>query len=130
MNSQRGNSNLPRYFITLDKTIIWDYPKDFVLQDGTVGNDAEGGKAYPYETDISAISALIRAYIDTPKAEVYSKYFESDKWGLINILKSADRRIRKRRLLNLSEQLPEQDPAQTIIASRLKQAQNPVKGAG
>ncbi|GHT95409.1 hypothetical protein FACS1894116_10880 [Betaproteobacteria bacterium] len=35
---------------------------------------------------------------DTPKDELLDKHFENDKWGLVNILKSADRRIGRRRL--------------------------------
>ncbi len=30
MHSERGPTGLPRYWITLDKNIIWDYPKQFV----------------------------------------------------------------------------------------------------
>jgi hypothetical protein len=30
MQSQRGSANLPRYWITLGKKIIWDYPRQFV----------------------------------------------------------------------------------------------------
>jgi len=41
---------------------------------------------------------LIREYIDTPKDEILSKVFENDYWGLINILRAADRRIGGRRL--------------------------------
>ena len=30
MDSQFGTVGIPRYWITLGKEIIWDYPKDFV----------------------------------------------------------------------------------------------------
>ncbi|MCV5696772.1 hypothetical protein OFN29_31400, partial [Escherichia coli] len=53
---------------------------------------------YPYLTDICSISDLLREYIDTPKAELLTKQFTSDKWGLVNILRAADRRIGMRRL--------------------------------
>jgi hypothetical protein len=46
MRSQCGSTDLGRYWITLGREIIWDYPKDFA-----------GAKLkYPYVTDISAIS--------------------------------------------------------------------------
>lgn len=121
MRSQYGSTNLPRYFITLDKEIIWDYPKDFVLKNGTVGNYSGDSNGYPYSTDVSYISDLIREYIDTPKEEIYSKHFENDKWGLINIIKSADRRIGKRRLVELSKKIKNQE-AKKIIEKRLKSA--------
>lgn len=110
MLSQRGSTDLPRYWITLGKEVIWDYPKQFVTEDGTVKNLSGFGAekysdrltvTYPYITDISDISRLIREYIDTPKDEIVSKIFENDHWGLINILRSADRRIGDRRLEEL-----------------------------
>ncbi len=119
MRSQYGSSSLPRYYITLNKEIIWDYPKDFTLKDGTVGNYTGESKDYPYNTDVPDISHLIREYIDTPKEEIYSKSFENDKWGLTNILKSADRRIGKRHLLDLSEKIKNRK-AHKIIELRLK----------
>ena len=119
MRSQYGKSSLGRYYITLDKEIIWDYPKDFVLKDGTVGNYKGESKGYPYNTDVPDISDIIREYIDTPKDEIYSKHFELDKWGLTNILKSADRRIGKRRLEILSKKIKNQK-AQRIIELRRK----------
>ena len=36
MQSRRGSTDLPRYFITLAGEIIFDYPKDFVLKSGGV----------------------------------------------------------------------------------------------
>ena len=50
-------------------------------------------KNYPYTTDVSDISNLIREYIDTPVSEIVYKHFENDYWGLANILRAADRRI-------------------------------------
>ena len=94
MNSRRGSTDLPRYWITLNQEIIWDYPKQFInkpTRDGIV-------IAYPYNTDISAISDLIRDYIETPNHEILIKHFETDYWGLVNIFRAADRRIGQRRL--------------------------------
>ncbi|MGI5830284.1 MAG: SF0329 family protein [Bradymonadia bacterium] len=99
MRTWRGSTDLPRYFATLDKEIIWDYPANFMRKDGFIKNyKDEKNKYYPQITDIMDISDLIREYIDTPKEELFSKCFENDKWGLTNILKAADRRIGARRL--------------------------------
>ena len=95
MNSQYGSVELPQYWITFGNEIIFDYPIQFVVRDETgcfVKNLQVEKLYYPYDTDISFISDLIREYIDTPKDEVFSKHFENDYWGLINILKVADRR--------------------------------------
>lgn len=36
MDSQSGSTDLPRYWITLGKETIWDYPGQFVGDDGIV----------------------------------------------------------------------------------------------
>ena len=100
MDSQRGSTNIPRYWITLGKEIIWDYPKDFINK---INPNRENPKSYPYKTDIPDISKLIREYIDTPKKEIMIKIFENDYWGLINILRAADKRIGNKRLSDLKE---------------------------
>lgn len=96
MNSNDGwhGNKLPRYFITIDKEIIFDYPKDF---DTT---DRYGYNSYPWDTDISDISNLIEKYIQCPESELFNN-FEGDKWGLTDILRVCDRRIGKRRLMIL-----------------------------
>jgi hypothetical protein len=106
MDSQRGSTNIPRYWITLGKDIIFDYPKDF----------PEARASYPYLTDVSAISRLIRDYIDTPVDDLLSKQFE-DPWGLIEIFLAADRRIGKRRLRELGEKLSS-DGAKLVLERR------------
>jgi hypothetical protein len=110
MDSYRGSTDLPRYWITFQKEIIWDYPKDFMTD--------ELIQIYPYGSDISAISDVIREYIDTPKELLFEKAFENDKWGLTDILKSVDRRIGKRRLVHLGETLNNSSISK-IIAERL-----------
>jgi hypothetical protein len=119
MDSQRGSTNLPRYWITLNKETIWDYPKDFVKYDGTKNYTDEKINTYPYGSDVPDISNLIREYIDTPKELIYEKHFENDKWGLINILKATDRRIGKRRL-NEFKSKTHNIAANKIIEERLK----------
>lgn len=89
-----GSTDPPRYWITIGKQIIWDYPKDFITPKDT--NTADHTCPYPYNNDASAISNLLREYIDTAKDELISKTFENDKWGLAEILIAADRRVGER----------------------------------
>lgn len=99
MDSQRGSIDMPRYWITLGKEIIFDYPKQFI-NDKLL--DSEGmtvKNMYPYITDISSISDILRAYIDTPVDDLLTYIFEQDLWGLTDILKASDRRIGKKKLL-------------------------------
>jgi len=57
MDSQMGSTNLPRYWVTLNKETIWDYPKQFV---GHEHPSRAQTNWYPYTTDIPDISNLIR----------------------------------------------------------------------
>lgn len=45
---------------------------------------------------IQNLSQVIRDYIETPRDEFITKKFDGDKWGFVNILRCADRRIGKR----------------------------------
>ena len=96
MNSNDGHhgNKLPRYFITVGKEIVFDYPKNF---DTT---EKYGFNSYPWDTDISEISDVIEEYIQRPEAELMNG-FESDQWGITEILRVCDRRIGKRRLHEL-----------------------------
>lgn len=87
MDSQHGGADLPRYWITLGKEIVFDYPK--------VSTDKQD---YPYVNEITDISDLFRQYLDTPREQLPSKVFESDKYGVTNLLKCADKRISVTRL--------------------------------
>ena len=97
MDSQRGSTDLPRYFVTLNKEIIFDYPKDFVNKTVESFNNNLTKTVYPHITEISDISNLLREYIDTPVSEVLQKDFK-DQFGITNLLKASDRRIGKEKL--------------------------------
>ncbi len=93
MDAVYGTTGIPRYWITLGKEIIWDYPKDFVSR-GYL--DRHLPYPWPYRTDISEISCLIREYLDTPRSQILLEPFENDLWGIVNILRAADRRVGSR----------------------------------
>lgn len=103
MNSNDGyhGSKLPRYFITIDKEIIWDYPKQF---NTTL---KYGFNSYPWDTDISKISDVIEEYIQRPVDEIMNT-FADDRWGITEILRICDRRIGKRRLETLKENIKDE----------------------
>lgn len=105
MQSRRGSTDLPRYFITLAGEIIFDYPKDFVLKSGGVRSLAQGAltKIYPYGNDISDIGELIREYIDTPKEELFKKHFDADEWGACEYPKGRRQTHRQKEAANFSQ---------------------------
>ena len=109
MASQRGSTDLPRYWVTLGKDVIWDYPTDF----GKLTKD------YPYLTDIGAISELIREYIDTPVEQLLVKPF-NDQWHLTEILLAVDRRIGRRKLGQLRKKLNHPGARAVLAARNLK----------
>ena len=116
MQSQRGSAGLLRYWITLDKEIIWDYPK-MIIEIPQLGKAPL--KWYPYVTDISSISDLFREYIDTPAEELLEKEFVNDYWGLTNILKVSDRRIGRRRLQLLKKRISNK-AARKVLLKRMQ----------
>lgn len=118
MKSQWGSTNSPRYWITIGKEIIWDYPKQFRCADNPARENPEH---YPYVTDIPDISHLIRTYIDTPKSELLKKVFSDDHWHLTNILKACDKRIGQRRLHELAQQV-QCDKVTHIVSLRKHQS--------
>lgn len=115
MDSQRGSANLPRYWITLGRAIIWDYPRDFIERPRP---DRKPAASYPYATDVPDISALIREYIDTPKDVLLNKRFTLDYWGLADILRAADRRLGRRSLEALRSKTTN-EAARQVIDRRL-----------
>ncbi len=111
MESRRGSTQIPRYWITLGKEILFDYPKQFahLLQAQEY--------PYPYETDVSDLSDLIREYLNTPAEDVFSRTFEEDRWGLTDLLKAADRRTGQARAEELCR-ASENEGVKKIIEAR------------
>lgn len=114
MDSLCGSTGIPRYWITLGKEIIWDYPKHFVSK-GFL--DRHLPYKWPYATDVSGISDLIRNYIDTPREQLLIKTFQEDVWELVDILRAADRRLGNRQW-DLLEQRTQTEAARKILARR------------
>jgi hypothetical protein len=127
MASGRGSTDLPRYWITLGKETLWDYPGDFLLPGG-VTRHADSYETnpwpYPYQTDISLISALIREYIDTPVSCLLTRRFTNDHWGLVNILRAADRRIGVRQWPRLKRKI-HNERALKVLAAREQRSKRP-----
>ena len=124
-----GSTRFPRYWITLGKETIFDYPSDFLeLIDHEAADwekrysDSSGQitvwNSYPFEKHgVSEISCLLRDYINRPK-EALMEPFENDRWGLTDILRAADRRIGKQRLEEMNTDNP---GVLKIVSMRLNQ---------
>lgn len=114
MNSNDGwhGNKLPRYFITIEKEIVFDYPKNFDTKKNYPFN------VYPWITDISEISNVIEEYIQCSEAELLN-VFENDEWGITDILRVCDRRIGKRRLHKIKDTITNETLLK-IVAKRLE----------
>lgn len=111
-----GQNKFPRYWFQLGKEIIWDYPHDFshLLNQGSRPEYIYHDYGEEYN-----IMRLICQYLNTPWALLYEATAEDDHWSLYEVLKEADRRLGKQKLLKLGEQSTH--PAvEKIIVSRLK----------
>jgi hypothetical protein len=104
--SSSHNPQIPRYWITLDKDIIFDFPKNYSLQ--------EKGQMYIH---IPNISQSIREYINTPLSELLNKEFDNN-FGFTDFLKASDRRLGKEKLIEWSKEKPPE--IQKIITVRFK----------
>ena len=116
-----GPFTSPRNWITLDKEIIWDFPSYFLewnhpdvpkplrwMEDGHWG--MEGHQP----------AQLMREYLQTPVNQLFARVFYLDYWGLINILRSGDRRIGQRRLRAFADRLDPIEPAMKVMRRRFE----------
>jgi len=108
IRGQRGHYNsIPRYYLKLDKEILWDFPKDFEIKK----------QQFYWWADDNGIVDLVRNYIDTPVCELPEKEFNKARiripkyistsgndeifeidYKLTDIFKAADRRLGKDKL--------------------------------
>jgi len=111
VKSQYGSGSIPRFYLKINKKIIWDYPKDFEI------------KKVPFYiwADANKVSEVVREYIDTPLDELLHKKFKNETGGFIaqylgsnhqdkieweykltELFKAADRRLGKEKLMDWS----------------------------
>lgn len=117
MKKTQGENYLPRYWITLGKEIIFDYPHQFMHEDSKAGEIVRSH--YPFDGVVCDISAMIKGYIYTPAAEAINLGFKQDYWRLVDILRAADRRIGLHRLVEIYSG-SSNDAVNKIIAARLQ----------
>lgn len=99
---------LPRYWITIGKQIVWDFPKNFMGVEGD----------WYFYDETKALSRLIRQYIECPRDELLTMEFD-DRWGMLPYIKACDKRIGKRRLRTMLAD-PKYNAVKHIITQRLE----------
>ena len=93
----KGRETVPRFWITIDKKVVWDYPQMFLdckwrsqkldREDYTIRD------TYYYNENYTWVSNVIRQYLNTPREQLASFSTKLDDFGLVDILRSVDRRI-------------------------------------
>lgn len=106
----RGGPSIGRYWIRLNGEIVWEAPKRV----------SEKLELQEPDSSASEITEILREYIDTSSDEILKRDFPSDRWGVVEMLRAADRRIGKRRLPELLKRTS-LDGAKKIIEARLEQ---------
>lgn len=89
----KGREMIPRFWITVGKDTIWDYPNNFI-------NDLPDTYYFHWD-NYTWISDCIRYYLDTPKDKLLTQKYEKDKYGLTEIFRKYDKRISKKIRENL-----------------------------
>jgi hypothetical protein len=113
---------MPRYWISLDKNIVWDWPTmfkedfDYYLLYGWIRD--EDNKLIKYSKGGTVFSGILEEYVHTPKDELRTKIFDADRWGFTEILKASDRRFGKKTLETFKEEF-KSEVALKIIDTRL-----------
>lgn len=96
----KKKESIPRFWITVNKEIIWDYPNMFINDDSQ--NDGFTIKdTYFFYNNYTWVSDVIRNYINTSREHLLEYSDERDKYELINTLRKYDRRISKNIRSNL-----------------------------
>ena len=119
--TQYGPLKLPRLWITLNGEIVFDFIKDFanlITRDPYFSWKYKGTDLDICHLDIMFINDLIQEYIETPADILFDHVFPCDYYGLTDILKAADRRIGKNRLLLLKNNT-QSEAAKKVIEIRL-----------
>lgn len=104
----KGREIIPRYWITINKDIIWDYPNNFLDYKSNVpikyyNTDEQATIKFTYffPDNYTWVSECIRYYLDTPKDKLLTQKYEKDNYGLTEIFRKYDRRISKKIRENL-----------------------------
>lgn len=106
-SAYRGEGfQIGRYWLVLDGKTIFDEPKNISKQlaAGTPNSSA------------TTITGLLRSYLDTPKDELLVAKFDGDCFGVIDLLRACDRRVGKRRLIEMMNNNPSDAVKKVIVA--------------
>ncbi len=105
----------PRQWLVLGKEIIFDFPGSFFEEK----NPEEKSKIKYWEEEARTLGHLIDQYLETPRVELLNGEFPLDRWGFTDLLKAADRRLGKAKLIEKFKDVPKDSAIWKILAKRI-----------
>lgn len=123
-----GQGLIPRYFVTLNGEIIFDFPKDFPISDIDFQQyahrpDGEGERmAEVYKRSPEAVSDISCALDQYLNADQVTRLTIKDYWGILDIIRAADRRVGVRQWDRLYE--TSSAAARKVLDARRKARKN------
>lgn len=126
----RNPVKLPRHWATLNGEVIWDFPRDYLPQNAPDGVTAVPYPLSPYWKGLgnrSDVGAVLQAYLDCPRDELLTRVIAEDHHDLGDLLRAADRRLGRTRLLMWAmTTLPRFDcPARKVLKARFGEGDSP-----
>jgi len=113
--TNHSSYELPYYNVRLNREIIWEFPGKFI--DGVLKQDTRL-PAIQYWLDNNCFASfVIDAYVNLSREELFDP-INKDQWELGDILRAADRRIGKAKLIEWSKTLAPENPALKVLAAR------------
>ena len=105
--AMRGEGgSVGKYWMVLDGETIWEAPRN-------AGGQAKSGA---FNDAASMITELLREYLDVPRDELLTREFSGDRWGIIDLLRSSDRRIGKGKLREFFGPEPAEPFSRILVA--------------
>lgn len=116
---------LPRYWIVLNGEMIWDFPGPFIN-----GTNAGRLPDIPYWLHNQCFASYVMdEYVSLPRENLFDK-IHNDDWELGDILRAADRRIGKNKLLEWGKSLHTDNPARKVLAARFPKREQREENVG
>lgn len=112
--SNHDKYEIPRYWIVLNGEMIWDFPGPFI--EGTITGVRLPAIQY-WLHNLSFASVILDEYVDRPRENLFD-VFQNDEWELGDVLRAADRRIGKNKLLAWAKSLHSDNPALLVLTAR------------
>lgn len=105
-----------RHWITMDKSIVWDFPGPFLGEDRARGGPVPDADRH-HANGGSVVGVLLRDYLDRSREALFEP-FADDAWELTDVLRAADRRLGREALTAWAAKFDAGHPALKVLTRR------------